>query len=140
MPLDAQHSRRASCAARSSRTRAAARSCSCAPCRSRSTSAAAAWRNGRFWIGTPLGDVTGLAGLIERNVAQLTAAGGNVTLQAGGSIVVQKGATIDVSGGFFQHEGGMVKTTRLLQDGRLVEIHNACRTRSTTASTPALST
>jgi len=81
--------------------------------------------NGRFWMGTPLGDVTGLAGLIARNAAQLTATGGNVTLQAGGSIVVSQGATIDVSGGFYQHEGGMVKTTRLLQNGRLVEIQNA---------------
>jgi len=80
---------------------------------------------GRYWMGTPLGDVTGLAGIIERNAAQLTAAGGNVTLQAGDSIVVQGGATIDVSGGFFQHAGGLVKTTRLLQYGRLVDIHNA---------------
>lgn len=80
---------------------------------------------GRFWIGTPLGDVTGLAGLIQRNAAQLTAAGGNVTLQAGDSIVIQQGATVDVSGGFFQHEGGMVQTTRLLQGGRLVEIADA---------------
>lgn len=81
--------------------------------------------NGRYWMGTPLGDVTGLAGLIERNAAQLTATGGSVTMQAGGSIVVQGGATIDVSGGFFQHAGGLVKTTRLLQYGRLVDIHNA---------------
>ena len=81
--------------------------------------------NGRFWMGTALGDVTGLAGLIERNVAQLTAEGGNVTMQAGGSIVIAGGATVDVSGGFFQHEAGMVKTTRLLQYGRLVDIANA---------------
>ena len=80
---------------------------------------------GRYWMGTPLGDVTGLAGLIQRNAAQLTAAGGNVTLQAGDSIVVSKGATIDVSGGFFQHEAGPVKTTRLLQNGHLVDIQNA---------------
>ncbi len=80
---------------------------------------------GRYWVGTPLGDATGLAGIIERNVAQLTAKGGTITLQSGGSIVVQNGAVVDVSGGFLQHEGGMVKTTRLLQDGRLVDIANA---------------
>lgn len=80
---------------------------------------------GRYWMGTPLGDATGLAGLIQRNVAQLTADGGHVTLQAGESIVVQKGATIDVSGGYYQHEGGMVKTSRLLQFGRLVEVADA---------------
>ncbi len=80
---------------------------------------------GRYWIGTPLGDATGLAGIIERNVAQLTAKGGTITLQSGGSIVVQQGAVVDVSGGFFQHEGGLVKTTRLLQGGRLVDIADA---------------
>ncbi len=80
---------------------------------------------GRFWMGTSLGDATGAAGLIQRNAAQLTAVGGNVSLQAGGAIVVRKDAEIDVSGGFFRHEAGMVQTTRLLQNGRLVEIANA---------------
>ena len=78
--------------------------------------------NGKFWIGTPLGDVTGLAGLIERNAAQLTAAGGNIKLQAGGSIVVGKTATLDVSGGYFNHEGGLVKTSSLISGSRLVAI------------------
>jgi len=81
--------------------------------------------NGKYWLGTPLGDVTGLAGLIERNAAQLTAAGGDITLQAGGSVVVAKGATLDVSGGFFQHEGGLVKTSMLVSGGRLVAIKDA---------------
>ncbi len=81
--------------------------------------------DGRFWMGTSLGDVTGLAGLIQRNAAQLTAAGGSVNVQAGGSIVIRDGAAIDVSGGFFQHEGGMVRTTRLLQGGRLIDIADA---------------
>ena len=81
--------------------------------------------NGKFWVGTPLGDVTGLAGIIERNVAQLTAEGGNITLQAGGSIVVRKGATLDVSGGFYSHEGGMVNTSSLVLGGRKVAVKNA---------------
>jgi filamentous hemagglutinin len=81
--------------------------------------------NGRYWVGTALGDVTGLAGLIERNVAQFTVKGGTVTMQAGDSIVIQNGATIDVSGGYFQYAGGMVQTSRLLQNGRLVDIKNA---------------
>ena len=80
---------------------------------------------GRFWMGTALGDVTGAAGLVLRNAAQLTAVGGNVSLRAGASIVVLKDATVDVSGGFFQHEAGIVQTSRLLQNGRLVDIHNA---------------
>jgi hypothetical protein len=44
---------------------------------------------------------------------------------AGGSIVIQNDATIDVSGGYLQHEGGMVETSRLLQQGRLVDIADA---------------
>ena len=81
--------------------------------------------NGKFWIGTPLGDVTGLAGLIERNAAQLTVVGGNINLQAGGSIVVSKTAMLDVSGGYFSHEGGIVKTSSLISGGRLVAIQDA---------------
>jgi len=81
--------------------------------------------NGRFWTGTPLGDATGLAGLIQRNAAQLTAVGGDVTLHAGGSVVVQDQAVIDVSGGSYRHEEGVVQTTRLAQGGRLVEIADA---------------
>lgn len=81
--------------------------------------------NGKYWIGTPLGDVTGLAGLIERNAAQLTAIGGNINLQAGGSVVVSKTSTLDVSGGYFRHEGGTVKTSVLVSGGRLVAIDKA---------------
>lgn len=81
--------------------------------------------NGKFWIGTPLGDVTGLAGLIERTAAQLTTAGGNLTLQAGGSIVVRNGSSLDVSGGSSVHEGGLVSTSWLLSNGRLVAIKDA---------------
>ena len=81
--------------------------------------------NGKFWMGTPLGDVTGLAGLIERNVAQLTAIGGNITLQAGGSIVLREGASLDVSGGSYIHEAGMMKTSWLHSGGRLIAMKDA---------------
>jgi filamentous hemagglutinin len=81
--------------------------------------------DGKYWIGTPLGDLTGLAGLIERNAAQLTVVGGDITLQAGSSVVVGKSATLDVSGGYFQHEGGLVKTSMLMSNGRLVAIKDA---------------
>ena len=81
--------------------------------------------NGKYWIGTPLGDVTGLAGLIERNAAQLTAVGGNIKLQAGGSIVLAKNSTLDVSGGYFSHQGGLVETSSLISGGRLVAIDKA---------------
>lgn len=81
--------------------------------------------NGRFWVGTPLGDVTGLLGLIERNAAQLTTVGGNISLQSGGSVVIREGSKIDVSGGFKIHESGTVKTTMLVKGGRLINIKDA---------------
>ena len=81
--------------------------------------------NGQFWMGTPLGDVTGLAGLIERNAAQLTAVGGDLILQAGGAIVLRNGSVLDVSGGFYRYEGGLVQTSQLLSNGRLVAIRDA---------------
>ncbi len=80
---------------------------------------------GKFWVGTPLGDVTGLAGLIQRNVAQLTVTGGNITLGAGESVVVRNGSKIDVSGGYVRHEGGKDNTTSLIKDGRLVAMGEA---------------
>jgi len=81
--------------------------------------------NGAAWVGTPLGDLTSVAGIVERNASQLTAEGGTVAMQAGGSIVVQPRATVDVSGGYFRNEGGRIQTTRLLRNGNLVNIANA---------------
>jgi filamentous hemagglutinin len=80
---------------------------------------------GRFWIGTPLGDVTGLAGLITRNAAQLTAEGGSITVTAGSSFVLRESADLDVSGGFFNHEAGSAPVSRLVKDGRLVKLRDA---------------
>ncbi len=81
--------------------------------------------NGQFWVGTPLGDATGYVNLIERSVAQLTTAGGNVDFKAGGSVVLREGSTIDVSGGWTQSDGGPVQTTRVLYRGNLIDIADA---------------
>jgi hypothetical protein len=80
---------------------------------------------GRGWIGTPLGDLTGLANITERDIAQLTTRGGSISISAGDSVVTAAGATIDVSGGYFSHEGGLVRTSRLLRGANLVDMHNA---------------
>ena len=55
--------------------------------------------NGFEWTGTPLGDVNGYAALLQRDVAELTARGGSVSLIAGSSVVMQPGSRVDVSGG-----------------------------------------
>ncbi len=80
---------------------------------------------GRFWIGTPLADLTGYAGLVQRNVGQLTTAGGTLNLSAGSSAVVRNGATIDVSGGWTDFTGALVNTSHLIQGNNLVEISKA---------------
>ena len=80
---------------------------------------------GVAWVGTPLGDLTSVAGAIKRNAAQLTAQGGIVSMQTGGSIVVQPGSTVDVSGGYYNYEGGHVQKTRLLRNGVIVNIKDA---------------
>ena len=81
--------------------------------------------NGRTWYGTPLADLSGYLGLIQRNVGELTVAGGTVNIHAGGSLVVQSGAVVDVSGGFVNYGGGTVKTTRVLYAGHIFDIADA---------------
>ncbi|RYD24259.1 MAG: filamentous hemagglutinin N-terminal domain-containing protein [Verrucomicrobiaceae bacterium] len=80
---------------------------------------------GKQWIGTPLANVSGFANLIQRNVGQLTVAGGTVNLSAGESVVTANGSKIDVSGGSTFFKGGMVRTTQLMTGGRLVDISQA---------------
>ncbi len=80
---------------------------------------------GRYWVGTPLGDLTGILNIIERDVLQLTAAGGDINVRAGGSVVLRPGATLDVSGGVLQHEAGFVRTTRLVRGRYLYDMHRA---------------
>jgi filamentous hemagglutinin len=82
-------------------------------------------KTGDGWIGTPLANVAGFANLIERSVAQLTVAGGSVTLSAGDSVVLSQGSLIDVSGGSTLFQGGMVRTSRLITGNRLVDIGEA---------------
>jgi filamentous hemagglutinin family protein len=80
---------------------------------------------GRFWMGTPLGDATGLANIIERNAAQLTTRGGTIAIQAGESVSIANGAELNVSGGYTRNEGGLIQTTRLLRGGNVVDVANA---------------
>lgn len=81
--------------------------------------------NGVDWVGTPLADVSGYLGLIERTVAELTTAAGQVNLRAGGSIVLRDSSLIDVSAGWINFQGGQVGATRLYANGRLIDIADA---------------
>ncbi len=84
---------------------------------------------GSDWIGTPLGDARGFANLIQRDAAELTSKGGNISLIAGSSVVAQPGSTIDVSGGLITYEGAVVRTTRLRSSGQLFDISDAVPSR-----------
>jgi len=82
--------------------------------------------NGSNWVGTPLADVSGYVSLIQRDVGQLTTAGGTLNITAGSSVVVRQGATMDVSGGWTQFTGAAVQTTYLVTGGgQIVNIANA---------------
>jgi filamentous hemagglutinin len=85
----------------------------------------AGFYNGFQWVGSPLFNASGYVGLIQRDVGQLTIAGGTVKLSAGGSVVLQQGSKIDVSGGYIDYQGAMVQTTRVLSGGVLMDISQA---------------
>lgn len=81
--------------------------------------------NGRTWVGSPLADVSGYAGLVERGAGELTVSGGTVKLSAGSSVVLQQGAQVDVSDGWINYTGNSVAATRLLSNGDIIDISQA---------------
>ena len=81
--------------------------------------------NGRTWVGSPIADVSGYAGLVERGAGELTVAGGAVKMSAGSSVVVQEGAQIDVSDGWINYTGSSVAATRLISNGDILDISQA---------------
>lgn len=74
--------------------------------------------------GTPVADVSGAVDVaIARDVLELTARGGTVSLASQGDIVLATGSTVDVSGGEIVFAGGVVDPSRLVTaDGRSVDI------------------
>ncbi|MBK8039984.1 MAG: filamentous hemagglutinin family protein [Verrucomicrobiaceae bacterium] len=81
--------------------------------------------DGTTWYGTPLANLTGYLGVIERNAGELTTKGGQVNITAGESVVMQQGARINTAGGYQEFAAGTVNTTRLIDDGNLVDIARA---------------
>lgn len=81
--------------------------------------------NGREWMGTPLGNVSAYAGLIEKTAPELTTRGGSVALDAGDAVVLAPGSVIDVSGGWVNYTGGHFSTSKLMYQGNLVDIAQA---------------
>ncbi|HVU24583.1 MAG TPA: filamentous hemagglutinin family protein [Opitutus sp.] len=81
--------------------------------------------NGQAWVGTPLANTTGYVALVDHTVGELTTTGGSVKLNAGGAVVMQPGSAVNVSGGWINYTGGVVRTTKVIADGRLIDIAQA---------------
>lgn len=84
--------------------------------------------NGTAWVGTPLANVSKIAGNVSRSIDQLLTTGGTVSISSQGAdeVVLRQGSSINVAGGYVRYEGGVVATTNLVTaDGRIVNIANA---------------
>lgn len=76
-------------------------------------------------VGSPILDVDGYIGLIPQSIQQILTAGGSFTT-SGRNVVQQPGAVVNVSAGYVQYTGGVIRTTRLLgADGRVYDIGSA---------------
>jgi len=75
--------------------------------------------------GTPLGDISTAVQRIGRSIAERSTTGGTVSLEARGAVVVNPGAVIDIAGGSVDYQAGLVKTTQLISNRRLVDISQA---------------
>ncbi len=82
--------------------------------------------NGVNWIGSPIGDLSGYAALIQHTAPELTVNGGSISLTAGTSVSLNSGATLDVSGGAINYGGAYVKTTKVVtSNGQILGISQA---------------
>jgi filamentous hemagglutinin family protein len=82
--------------------------------------------DGTRWQGTPLADLAGDVGTIQRDVAERSLNAGAVRLQSQGSLVVDRAATFDLSGGQVRYLDGFINTSQLLADtGRVVDVGDA---------------
>ena len=82
--------------------------------------------DGSTWVGSPLGDFSGYANLVEHSVGELTVAGGSVAINTNGQVNLQANSSVNVSGGSIDYAGGNVPTTYLdASGGRVVNIAQA---------------
>jgi filamentous hemagglutinin len=81
--------------------------------------------DGTTWVGTALADTSGYVSLIKRTVGELTVNGGSVSITAGSSVTLNSGSSINVSGGWINYDGGVVKTTKVVSNGVTYDISRA---------------
>jgi hypothetical protein len=81
--------------------------------------------DGLAWVGTPLADLSGYAGLVPQTIDQVLINGGAVSLR-GGEFAFASGAVINLMGGYVHNLAGTIDTTRLVDSsGHLVNIADA---------------
>lgn len=81
-----------------------------------------------FDVRKPLPKIANLqAGLdnLQRSGAERATVGGSIVLNAFEAVTVEAGARLDVSGGSVEYQAGFLDTTRLIYQGRLVDIADA---------------
>ena len=81
--------------------------------------------NGGNWIGSPIGDLSGYAALIQHTAQELTVNGGTISLTAGTSVNLNPGATLDVSGGYINYAGALVQTSKVVSGNQILDISQA---------------
>ena len=75
--------------------------------------------------GTPLTDIQPNIDAIERSLGERLAKGGEINLSSEGDTLIKQNATLDFSGGAVKYLGGYINTTKLIADGRLIDISEA---------------
>ncbi|MCQ8103515.1 filamentous hemagglutinin family protein [Methylomonas sp. SURF-2] len=72
--------------------------------------------------GSPLTDIGPTVAGIKRTIAERLTEGGDIVLRSEGDVIVEKGAVLDVSGGFITYLDGYINTSKLISNGRLIDI------------------
>lgn len=78
--------------------------------------------DGTSWQGTPLADVSGDIAVVPRSVGERNLAGGSIEMVSQGALLLDRSARLDVSGGSIQYLDGYLDTTKLVSNGRVVDI------------------
>jgi filamentous hemagglutinin family protein len=87
--------------------------------------------DGSTWVGSPVGDLGGWVGGIQRNVQERSLTGGTVNLLSRGDAILERGSTIDISGGSINFAGGHINTSNVIgADGKVYDISRAIADRS----------
>jgi len=75
--------------------------------------------------GTPLTDIQPAIDGIKRKIDERIVEGGQIRLRSEGDVIIEKGAVLDFSGGAVTFLDGFINSTKLISNGRLIDISEA---------------